>query len=417
LLKSKMNKSPQSTKLFIVALFIIALLMGYNYFARPFLRNYHLQSQEESNREELEAGEAFVQQKLSVLDTMSAQEKVGQLMVYPHLMGSDEATLSATAAANLVELNPGFVGVLGSGIKLEAVRQKLDSIIGIFSSNKVFPLLAVNHEGGVSQPLSGEGFESLPSWRELCALDQDLRREKLDQSARQLERAGIQIVFAPVLDINSQVLGSRSCANFEDLEEAAQDYVDIFGQNRMMSVVKHFPGLRNTTRDLRSTADTITLSDGDSRIFSQILSTYPNIGVMSSHVRLNNLLDGKPCSLSSDCLNAFPTDFPMALVFTDALDAGSLDIYGQSLVDGFSFLTLSQEQLEDNTDTAVLIVLSYEALLAGNDILTYSADVTHEQLMAVRNELAAQLDQDAELEDRVEIGAAKVLAVKRVDHE
>ncbi len=411
------KKRLNSTTVFIVILAIIALLLGYNYYARPFLRNYPLQYEPELTQEEIEARNEYVEEKLSTLDAMSQQDKVAQLLAYPYLAHSDDGALSATTSAQLRELQPGAITVFGSDVSREAARDQIQNINTLFASTQIHPLVAVDHEGGNTQRFSGDGFLALPSWRELCEYSREDREEVLINSAEEIQSAGVSIVFAPVLDINSSVLGSRSCANGDSLFQAAQDYIAVFGERGVMSVVKHFPGLRNTTRDLHFDSDTIVLSDGDSQIFSDILSLFPNIGVMSSHVKLEGLFDETPCSMSQDCLVGFSESFPLALVFSDALEMEALSDYAQELVDDFDFITLSQDRVENDPEAAKLIALSYQAILAGNDILLYGDAVTYDQLMMIRDELAAQSVVNEELNDQIELSLVKLLAIKKLYRE
>ncbi|KUK79387.1 MAG: Beta-N-acetylhexosaminidase [Microgenomates bacterium 39_7] len=407
-----MKKPFSSTTIFIIILAIVALLLGYNYYARPFLRNYPTQVEDEQ-QEEAVAKDEYVEQKLSLLETMSQQDKVAQLLAYPYLANSDDGNLSATTSAQLTELQPGTVTFFGSDISWQAAQVQIKNIYSLFVTMQVHPLIAVDHEGGNTQRFSGEGFLTLPSWRELCKYDQEDRLELLTDSAEQIWSTGTTVVFAPVLDINSQILGSRSCSNVDDLKQAAIDYITTFGERDRMSVVKHFPGLGNTTRDLHFGPDTIILADGDTKIFSDILNTFPNIGVMSSHVRLEGLFDETPCSMSRDCLSGLIEDFPLALIFSDALEMGALTDYAQELVDEFDFLTLSPEQVEDDLATARLVALSYQAIMAGNNVLVYGEDVTFEQLKAIRDELAVQSQQNEELSEQIELSLIKLLAIKQ----
>ena len=62
----------------------------------------------------------------------------------------------------------------------------------------------------------------------------------------ELISVGIDINFAPVLDINrniSSVIGDRSFSdNFSELINNASDYIDGMHETGMKSTGKHFPG-------------------------------------------------------------------------------------------------------------------------------------------------------------------------------
>lgn len=421
-----MKKKSNLTNILILILFILAILTGYNYFARPFLRNFPSQQGQEVAQQETEAEvQEYVQQKLNLLDSLSSKQKVAQLMAYPTTIGAleaekastDSANLSLTASAStgIQELEPGLITLFGSSISQESASTHIRDIAELFAAEPITPLIAVDHEGGDVQRLSGDGFTQLPAWETVCASDEQERIALLKESAQELSQLGVSIVYAPVLDIDSSVLTSRSCVGYDQTKLAAKNYIETFGSYQIMSVIKHFPGLGNTTKDLHFSEEAIVLGDGDTRIFSEILSEYSNMGVMISHVKLDGLLDGVPCSLSEECLSAFPKDFPFTLIFTDSLNMGSLDNFGKMLVEEFEFLTLSKQEVEDDPETAKLAALSYQALMAGNDVLVYGKDVGPKQLIVVRDELAARLEQDEELAQKVEASVAKILAVKKLN--
>ncbi|MDC1131668.1 beta-N-acetylhexosaminidase [Gammaproteobacteria bacterium] len=113
-------------------------------------------------------------------------------------------------------------------------------------------LIAVDQEGGRVQRLQ-KGYTRLPSMQQLsdhCSKDNfaniDLARDTGWLMASEVIASGLDISFAPVLDLDiqrSSIIGDRS---FGDVPERVIEIVNLFidGMNEagMQAVGKHFPG-------------------------------------------------------------------------------------------------------------------------------------------------------------------------------
>ena len=112
-------------------------------------------------------------------------------------------------------------------------------------------LLAVDHEGGRVQRFR-EGFSLIPAMGKLWQLSEQnltLAKELAKQSAilmaLEVQAVGIDISFAPVLDINniSDVIGDRAFHQQpEYVSELAQAFVSGLHLVGMKATGKHFPG-------------------------------------------------------------------------------------------------------------------------------------------------------------------------------
>jgi hypothetical protein len=121
--------------------------------------------------------------------------------------------------------------------------------------------------------------------------------------------------------------------------------------------------------------------------------------VMTAHIKLANLLDDWPCSLSSQCLTAFPDHYPNALIFTDALDMGALDgLFNDETTDS-AFSELAQ--------------ISIKAIEAGNNILVFGKDVQASELKQVRTALAAKYQADESFQQKIDQSLTKLLTIKK----
>ena len=118
-------------------------------------------------------------------------------------------------------------------------------------------IIAVDQEGGRVQRFKKE-FTKIPSMQEASILakennDQEFLKDLAWLVSSELISIGIDINFAPVLDINrgiSSIIGDRSFSDnaFEVINNAS-DYIDGMHEAGMKSTGKHFPGHGNVTAD------------------------------------------------------------------------------------------------------------------------------------------------------------------------
>lgn len=424
----------RSTQIFVLILFLIAVLMGYNYFAKPFL-NIGTDTEKEVEEEiSSELAQNYIDERLKILDQLTVEQKISQLIAYPFVINASELgdsteiqdfktiSLSSTSSAELTKLEPGIITLFGSNISFNDASSHLKQIRELFSNKALQPLIAVDHEGGSVQRLSGDGFTQLPSLKEMCGADKYDLQQQLFSSAKELSDLGVNIVFAPVLDIDSKVLGDRSCSDYGSLLITSIEFIKVFGDKQILPVIKHFPGLGQTSKDLHNYSDTIQLKGNDTLIFSKVLDIYPNIGVMSSHVQIQDMLEGKPCSMSEECLSVFNNEMPLVILFTDALEMGALNSSANDFVENFSFLKLDapSENAQGKTTLSQevkLTVLSYQAIMAGNNVLVFGSGVEASQLTKVVDELSAHYEQDEVFAKKVNESLLKILAVKKIHHD
>lgn len=382
-----------STTILILALFILALLSGYNYFKRPFLERF-VQDQAEPETVQ-ETNDDIV---VAAMARLSETEKLSQLISMPVVLGVSESSASADAkvafAQRVVDIAPGFITIFGRNLTFEEVSEFTQALV--VDELKQAPLIAVDHEGGSVQRLRGEGFSILPVWRQNCQTESAKRALMFSESARQLREAGVHIVFAPVIDVarSGSFIGNRACLTEDEAVSTASDFILSFAQNGILSVVKHFPGIGGVAADLHFQSATTPVESRDTRPFERIMQTFPNIGVMTTHVIVEDATDGLPCSLSALCLTQFSTHFPEVLLFTDALE---MDSAGTDL-DGLGEKTLSQRAIQ--------------ALSAGNTVLVFGETVTTSEIKEIIEALRLEYASNEIFREQVERSVKKVLELK-----
>ena len=199
-------------------------------------------------------------------------------------------------------------------------------------------LLVVDHEGGRVQRFRA-GFTELPSARRIGAVydrDRALARSLAHASglvgAVELRRAGLDLVFAPVIDLgggNEETIGERAFhADPEAVASLARDWLRGAGQAGFAGVGKHFPGHGTARGDthLDTVVDRRSLADVRAADLKPFAALAPYLGgVMTSHVRFPTVDPGAAVTFSGAWLRGvLGRDLGFAgIVFSDDLSMGA----------------------------------------------------------------------------------------------
>lgn len=184
----------------------------------------------------------------SVAD-LSLEEKVGQLLI-THFHGEE---MNEEAKLLLEEIHIG--GVIyyywANGLSVPKQVQKLSNDL---QNNSKIPLfIAIDQEGGKVSHLR-EGFTHFYGNGALGMTNEAVFAEQAAFAmGEEMAAVGINVNFAPVIDINSlhrTPLESRSYGTTpEVVVNFAERALHGFHQASLLTTLKHFPGLGNTTVD------------------------------------------------------------------------------------------------------------------------------------------------------------------------
>ena len=391
-------KFPKTTSILIVVLLFFVALLGYNYFQRPFVKP-NSEDSDQAVEEASDSAEVIANQPYRrwQLDDLSPEQKVGQLLVIPFNLNAITAS-DAAALRDTSVLEPGGYIIFGS--KISAIETKrFTSLVGQSQALDAIPtLIAVDHEGGDVQRLTGNGFSILPSARELCRESKETQIAELKQSAQELALAGIHMVFGPSIDVasNSSVLKSRSCSgDSKTVSQYGEQFVAAFSSNGVFPVLKHYPGIGSITQDLHTRYDQELVLAKDVEPFRFVLNAYPRIGVMVSHMGVVNQIPGLPCSMSADCIDQLMSTNPQALVLSDSLTMKAVAYDG-----------------ETDTYSKSLETIALSAIMAGNQMLVFGPEATPEQLKSVKSALVAEYLANASFAKQVDIAVVRILDAK-----
>ncbi len=261
----------------------------------------HVNTTEESVQE----SDNFKEQLLG----MSLDEKIGQLVI----VGIDGYTTDEHARQMIEEYNVGGFILFKSNIKSShQMLELLNSLKSINQASKVPLFLSVDEEGGRVSRLPGE-FLKIPSNKIIGKLNNSSVSYKVGSIiGEELKAFGMNMNFAPVLDINSNpknpVIGDRSFGTGPDLVSklGVQTMQGLQSQN-IIPVIKHFPGHGDTSTDShvglpRVNNDLKRLRSFELRPFADAIENGAE-AVMVAHILLPKIDPENPASFSKTIIS------------------------------------------------------------------------------------------------------------------
>ncbi|MEX2593869.1 MAG: glycoside hydrolase family 3 N-terminal domain-containing protein [Anditalea sp.] len=335
----------------------------------------------------------FLQEKSdwadSVFQTLSPEERIAQLIMIP--VYSNKSQVHEDSISNLITKYKvgGLIFFQGGPVRQARMTNRFQG------ESKVPLMISIDAEWGLAMRL--DSTVRFPYQMALGGIaDESLIYEMGREIARQCKRMGINVNFAPVVDINNNannpVIGFRSFGEDKhNVTSKALAYVQGMQDERVLANAKHFPGHGDTEMDSHYGLPLINFS----RKRLEEVELYPfrelmkkGLGsIMVAHMNIP-ALDDTP-HLASTLSKPIVTDLLknemgfQGLVFTDALNMqGVAKYYEPGIVD-------------------------VKALLAGNDMLLNTMDVKttiEEVKKAIQN---GDIPQE-EVDNRVR----KVLAAK-----
>jgi len=206
---------------------------------------------------------------------------------------------------------PAVGGVILFTRNFESAEQVADLVTEIRALRSPPLLIAVDHEGGRVQRFR-EGFTLMPPMRHIGReYDRDsaqglkIAREAGWLIASELRAAGIDLCFAPCVDLDwgvSEIIGNRS---FHRKPEAVSELAEAFARGLrsagMAAVAKHFPGHGAVVADshLKLPVDRreYGLILDDMRPYERLMNTGVVAGVMLAHIVYQEI-DSTPAGFS-----------------------------------------------------------------------------------------------------------------------
>ncbi|WP_224997848.1 glycoside hydrolase family 3 N-terminal domain-containing protein [Cesiribacter sp. SM1] len=326
----------------------------------------------------------------SVFSTLSPEERIAQLIMIPVYSNRNQSYVDSISTLIGTYKVGGMIFFQGGPVRQAHMTNRFQR------ESKVPMMVAIDGEWGLAMRL--DSTARFPYQMSLGGIENEqLIYEMGAEIGRQCRRLGIQINFAPTVDINNNannpVIGFRSFG--EDKHNVASKslaYMQGLQDQHVLASAKHFPGHGDTNVDSHYGLPLINFSR--IRLDSVELHPFRHLmanglaSVMVAHMNIP-VLDNTP-NLASTLSKPIVTDLLKGelnykgLVFTDALNMqGVAKFYPPGVVD-------------------------VKALLAGNDILLNAMDVA-KTLEEIKKAISKGEITQAEIDTR----CRKVLAAKK----
>jgi beta-N-acetylhexosaminidase len=305
----------------------------------------------------------------SVINTMSTEEKIGQLFMVASWSDQKHKDYDPAGIEKLIrDYHIGGLIFMQGG----PVRQAL--LTNRFQSAAKIPLLiAMDAEWGLGMRL--DSTMSFPRQMTMGAIqDEMLVYEFGLEMSRQCKRLGVHVSFSPVVDVNNNplnpVISNRSFG--EDIAvvtRLSKLYMQGPQNGRVLAVAKHFPGHGDTETD--SHKDLPVITHGHQRLHDVELYPFRTLipeglgGVMTAHLYVP-ALEPTP--------NLAATLSPRII---DDLLQREMNFDGLIFTDALNMMGVARFHAPGEADL--------KALLAGNDVLLFPQNVP----LAVANIKAA----------------------------
>jgi beta-N-acetylhexosaminidase len=202
-----------------------------------------------------------------VLSRMTVDQRIGQLFLLG--LANDQLGTAETNAIRAQHFGSvWFVEQSSAGAAaIRSVADAVQSLAAADTTANVRFFIAANQEGGLIQSLSGPGFTTIPSALDQSAIDPVAMRARAAQWARELVSAGVNLNFAPVLDVvppgadaqNEPIGVLRRGYGHDPATVSAHGVAFMRGMTDagVATTAKHFPGLGRVKGNTDFTASVV----------------------------------------------------------------------------------------------------------------------------------------------------------------
>lgn len=334
------------------------------------------------------------QTNLGIISKMSLEDKIGQ-MIFAGISGT---TMDTNAKKLINQFHVG--GIILYKNNFETPVQSIQLVNQIKAGNRSnLPLfLGVDQEGGRVTRLPG-GLVNFPSNKQIGMINNSVFSYEIGALlGQELKEFGLNLNFAPVLDINSNpnnpVIGDRSFGNNPEIVSklGIQTMKGIQSQN-VIPTIKHFPGHGDTSVDSHLELPIVNKSIEELKNlelipFKHAIDEGADV-VMVAHILLPQLDKTNPSSMSK-------------AVMTDLLRK-QLGFKGVIITDDMTMGAIIEHF--DIGNAAV------ESVKAGSDIILVGHDYTN--VVKIISSLKAAV-QDGEIsEQRLNESVERIIQLKK----
>ena len=346
-----------------------------------------------------------------VEQTVSLDEKIGQML----LIGFRGLTVSDNdrIAMNIKNGMIGGVVLYDRDVALQSDIRNIQSpeqvrlLISSLQSRAKIPLLvAIDQEGGKVNRLKEKyGFPPTVSQQYLGDLNNnDSTKFYADRTAVTLKNLGINLNFAPVVDVNINpqspaigAIGRSFSANPQTVASDAGIVINSFHQKNIFATLKHFPGHGSAASDSHYgfTDVTSTWQQIELDPYRSLINNGFADFVMTAHIFNANLDPEYPATLSKKIMTGILREqlgFKGAII-TDDMGMGAitsqfgLETAVEKSLDAGVDILLFANNLTYDENIASKVIAIIKSLIAEGKISTERIDDSYNRIMKLKRSL------------------------------
>ena len=243
-------------------------------------------------------------------NNLTLEQKIHQMFILGY---EGENPLASPQFINALKIGLGGVIFFTQNI---FEKEKFKNAVNIIKENSLFPpFLSIDQEGGrVERTLNLYGGTHYLSAYDAAQKGEDFVRKQTQQISEELKDFGLNMNFAPVLDVNTNpnnpIIGKRAySSDCNKVAKFGKIAVDTYLKNGIIPVGKHFPGHGETSVDshLEMPELNMSLSELENthiKPFKALINDLPTI--MVAHVYYSAFDSQKiPASVSENVIKNY----------------------------------------------------------------------------------------------------------------
>ncbi len=336
--------------------------------------------------------------------SQSLEHKIGQMILIG--LPTNVVDTNSVFFKDIKEGKAGGITIYERHLTPTEAAENLKNLIRVYQQAATIPLfVTITQEGGIVNRLKPKyGFPPMPSAKYLGSIDNtDSTKWYSDNIAYTLSRLGINVNFAPVLDVyksTNPVLGSRERTFSSNKKVIIKHATRVIASHHYFgvgTVVKHFPGHGSSTEDshLGVTDVTNTWEPAELEPYKALIKQGRVQAIMTAHI-VNKKLDasGLPATLSKKIITGLlrqQLDFN-GLVFSDDMHMKAISAeYGLeeaitlSINAGVDVLLFSGNS--DKVSTAGELVVLIMELVKNGKISEKRIDEAYRRILHLKKKL------------------------------
>lgn len=313
------------------------------------------------------------------------------------MIGFDGLTLSEKKRNLISEISSGGVILFSRNAESPEQIKRLCSELQSICTNTPSMFIAVDQEGGRVRRFK-EPFTHFPAMKNIGLKDSiPLASEFGTAAARELKAVGVNVNFAPVLDVDSNpdnpIIGDRSLGNKPEIvSRLSVPIIEAFHNEGVLAVGKHFPGHGDTNEDSHLTMPFVK-KDKESLYKCELIPFRNAVenglkALMTAHVVYPALDSENPATLSKAILTKILREEMKfdGIIFSDDFEMKALEqsTLGEAAVGavkaGVDVLITCHDEVKQRTIYGALL----DAVKSG-DISTSRVEESYNRILKVKN--------------------------------